>query len=76
MTSTLKVRAATGLKCPMKGAHRSYITDSAFVEVPDNAHYRKLLLDGSLTEDPIPAAASSMPGTEDAADGKEVSHVE
>lgn len=51
-TPTLSVRAANGLKCPVMGAHRQYITDAALVDVPDNAHYRKLLHDGSLTQEP------------------------
>lgn len=50
--ATILVRAADGLKCPKMGSPREYITDGALVEVPDCAHYRRLLADGSLTEAP------------------------
>ena len=44
----LKVTAAPGIRCPMEGRPREYITDTAVAEVPDTAYYRRLLADGSL----------------------------
>ncbi len=45
----MNVKAAPGLKCPMEGEPRAYITDdSNGVEVDDTAYYRRLLDDGSL----------------------------
>ncbi|MDR3631480.1 MAG: hypothetical protein P4L42_14210 [Desulfocapsaceae bacterium] len=47
----MKVKAAPGLKCPMEGRPRSYITDdSEGVDVPDTAYYRRMIADGSLEE--------------------------
>jgi len=42
------VRAKPGLKCPMKGQPRKYITDDAAVAVPGDAYYLRLINDGSL----------------------------
>jgi len=44
----MKVTAVPGTQCPMEDKPRSYITDSAAVEVPDSAYYLRLLADGSL----------------------------
>jgi hypothetical protein len=64
---TLLVRAADGLKCPKQGSPRDYITDSALVEVPDTAHYRRLLADGSLTEaPPVKAPPAAEAGQKEA----------
>lgn len=46
----MKLKAAPGLKCPMEGKPREYITDSKAVEVPDSPYYRRLINDGSLIE--------------------------
>lgn len=47
----MKVRAATGLQCPMEAQPRVFITDDAKgVEVPDSSYYRRLIADGSLEE--------------------------
>lgn len=46
----MKVRSAPGLKCPVEGKPREYITDNKTVTVPDTAYYRKLVNDGSLVE--------------------------
>lgn len=48
MAGMLKVKAKTGLKCPMEGNPRKYITDEKAVEVPRSAYYLRLLGDGSL----------------------------
>ena len=43
------VKAAAGLKCPMEGTTRKYITDDAGgTDVPDTAYYRRMVADGSL----------------------------
>ena len=44
----MKVLAAKGLKCPMEGRPRSYITDSEPVEVPESCYYGRLIRTGSL----------------------------
>ncbi len=44
----MKVIAGKGLKCPMDGRPRTYITDSEPVEVPENSYYGRRLRDGSL----------------------------
>lgn len=48
--AVLKVTAAPGMRCPMEGRPREYITDSAVVEVPETAYYRRLIADGSLVK--------------------------
>lgn len=45
---SILVKAAPGLKCPMEGKPREYITDSKPVEVPCTDYYRKRVDDGSL----------------------------
>ena len=44
----MNVIAKKGTKCPKEGKPRKYITDSAPVEVPGTAYYRRLIKDGSL----------------------------
>ena len=45
----MHIKAASGLRCPMEGDPRAYITDDPKgVEVDDTAYYRRLLDDGSL----------------------------
>jgi len=46
----MKVSAAKGLKCPMEGKPRAYITDAEACEIPETAYYRRLIADGSLVE--------------------------
>ncbi len=48
--AVLKVTATPGTRCPMEGRPREYITDSAAVEVPETAYYRRLIADGSLVK--------------------------
>lgn len=44
-----QVKAPQGLKCPMEGKPRVYITDDPKgVPVPDTVYYRRLLDEGSL----------------------------
>ncbi len=47
----MKVIAAKGLRCPMEGQPRKYITDSVAVEVPESAYYGRRLRDGSLVRE-------------------------
>jgi len=44
----MKVKAKTGLSCPMEGQPRKYITADKPVEVPASAYYLRLIADGSL----------------------------
>lgn len=44
----MNVTAAKGTKCPKEGRPREYITDTAPVDIPDSAYYRRLIRDGSL----------------------------
>jgi len=44
----MKVKAAPGLRCPIEGKPRKYITDTKAVEVAENAYYARLVSDGSL----------------------------
>ena len=45
----MKVKAVPGLKCPMEGKPREYITDDPKgVIVPDTSYYQRLIDDGSL----------------------------
>lgn len=45
----MKVIAPPGLKCPMEGRPRDYITDEVPVTVPETAYYLRLVADGSLS---------------------------
>jgi len=53
---TMTVTAAPGIRVPMEGAARRYITDAAPVNVPESAYYLRRLADGDLTLAPEPAA--------------------
>lgn len=44
----MKVKAAVGIKCPMEGKARQYITDSKAVDVAATPYYLRLVRDGSL----------------------------
>jgi hypothetical protein len=44
----IRVIAAAGMRCPMEGRPREYITDGEAVEVPESAYYLRLIADGSL----------------------------
>ncbi|MBU4274016.1 MAG: DUF2635 domain-containing protein [Planctomycetes bacterium] len=45
----MKLKAATGLQCPMEGKPREYINDDPKgVVVPDTSYYQRLVDDGSL----------------------------
>jgi len=56
----MKVKAAPGLKCPMEGSARKYITDAGITDVPNTAYYERLVADGSLIR--IDAAKSREKG--------------
>lgn len=57
----MNVIAKKGTKCPKEGKPRKYITDSAPVEVPGTAYYRRLIKDGSLEVSKNPSAFSLPP---------------
>lgn len=56
----MRAKAGPGLKCPMEGKPREYITDSKAVEVPDTPYYRRMFSDGSLIE--VVAAPQKVKG--------------
>ena len=56
----MRIKAAPGLKCPMEGKPRDYITDSKAVEVSESPYYRRLVSDGSLIE--VVAAPQKVKG--------------
>jgi len=43
------VKAAPGLKVPMEGRPRGFISGPDPVRVPDTAYYQRMVSDGSLT---------------------------
>ena len=59
--TTITVKAAPGLRVPMEGMPRRYITDAAAVAVPDSAYYRRRMTDGDLVEEPEAVAAAPKP---------------
>lgn len=62
----MKVKAAAGVKVPMEGAPRKYITDEQAQEVPASAYYRRRVAEGDLVVvDAAPAAGKSS-GTSNA----------
>ena len=69
----MQVKAAPGLKCPMEGKPREYITDSETVTVPDSIYYIRLVDDGSLVAQVDNVAAkttkASAPAPVDASKG-------
>lgn len=44
----MKVKAASGTKCPKEDNPRRYIDDKTAVEVRATAYYRRLVAEGSL----------------------------
>ncbi|MFA7465579.1 MAG: hypothetical protein WCY54_11040 [Syntrophales bacterium] len=62
----MRVIAAQGLKCPLEGNPRKYITDAEPVDVPGTAYYKRLVKDGSLVIAPAKPAGKK----EAKADGK------
>lgn len=58
--TTIIVQAAPGLRVPLEGAPRRYITDATPVTVPDSAYYRRRLADGDLLQVPDAAPAEEM----------------
>jgi hypothetical protein len=62
------VRTPSGLKCPMEGQHRKYITDDEKgTSVPDTSFYRRLITEGSLILCKVTAAAVPMAPAQPAA---------
>lgn len=54
----ITVKAAPGLRVPMEGMPRRYITDAALAVVPDSAFYRRRIADSDLLLVPAKAAAA------------------
>jgi hypothetical protein len=48
--NTIFVKGAAGLKLPMEGAPRRYITEAEPVAVEASHYYRKAIADGDLVE--------------------------
>ncbi len=44
----ITVKAAAGLRVPMEGMPRRYVTDAEAVTVPGTAYYRRRIADGDL----------------------------
>jgi hypothetical protein len=44
----MKVIAPQGIKCPMEGQPRNYITDKSAVDVPESVYYLRRIKEGSL----------------------------
>lgn len=44
----MKVTATPGVRVPIEGKPREYITEADAVEVPETAYYRRRLRDGDL----------------------------
>jgi hypothetical protein len=59
--TTIKVKAAPGVRVPMQGAARRYIDDSAEVSVTRTAYYIRRIKDGDLVQTDLPAAAKAAP---------------
>lgn len=58
----MKVKAAPGVRVPMDGAPRKYITDDAEMVVDDTIYYRRRIADGDLLVVPdTPARPSKTP---------------
>jgi hypothetical protein len=52
----MRVAAKPGLKVPMEGKPRMYITEAT--DIPDTTYYRRLIADGSLVEAAAEAPAA------------------
>lgn len=62
----MKVKATAGIKVPMEGAPRKYITDAEGQEVPTSAYYRRRVAEGDLVIVDTAPAASKTPSTSNA----------
>ncbi len=60
--NTITVQAAPGIKVPMEGAARQYITDSQPQAVPESAYYLRRLDDGDLIRVPDAPPEAVAPG--------------
>lgn len=58
----MDVKAAPGLKCPMEGKPRQYITDSTTVTVQDTPYYRRMVREGSLVLAPVQQSKTKKGG--------------
>ena len=64
------VRAAPGLRVPMEGAPRQYITDNEPQAVPESAYYLRRIADGDLIQvADVTADAPAKPKAKEAANG-------
>ncbi|WP_027181647.1 DUF2635 domain-containing protein [Oleidesulfovibrio alaskensis] len=57
------VQAVRGVRVPAEDTPRRHIDDSAPVEVPDTAYYRRRMADGDLVEVADVKSAASVPKT-------------
>lgn len=55
--TSIKVKAAPGLRVPMEGSPRKYITDAEDVPVMRTAYYIRRLKDGDLIRTDLPVVA-------------------
>ena len=66
ITTTIMVKAAPGVRVPMEGSPRKYITEDAAVAVTRTAYYIRRLKDGDLVladAQASPAAATQTTAT-------------
>lgn len=58
-TTSIKVKAAVGVRVPVEGSPRKYITDAEAVTVTRTAYYIRRLKDGDLIRTDLPAATDA-----------------
>lgn len=66
-TTTINVKAAPGVRVPIEGAARKYITDAEEVTVTRTAYYIRRLKDGDLIRTDLPAATDAKTASANAA---------
>ena len=64
--NTLRVKAAPGIKFPVEGKWRDYLTEEAARTVPDTPYYRRALVDGDLLDASEPASEPAAEATKSA----------
>lgn len=55
----MRVKASPGLKVPMEGKPRDYITEDEAVDVVESAYYQRRVAEGDLVAAPVDAAEKS-----------------
>lgn len=66
-TTNIKVKAAPGVRVPVEGSARKYITDAEEVTVTRTAYYIRRLKEGDLIRTDLPAAADAKTASTTAA---------